>query len=697
MIKESAKIISQKDNESGGIDFILENDTKLGEVLDFLPNGIINKGETGIGATTLEINCHRNSIIIQPLKSTVELKSIDDTRLFAFNKKKSSGLDKELQIYLTNPKIKFKKIILVIDRLEDLINTIGNQILDYFFLFDEIDYMQGNSSYRFKMETGLDLGKAINNFALVSATHIGFSDPELKGLRTYNFSYLEKREKPVQTYYLTSVKLDKYIKNKACLNQMYSCIHQMLISSESKLLVAINNVNLIKEIADSLIKTGIISNADISLLISENNVKNNILIQKYSGLNISNCKLPTRLNFITSAYFNGYDLMEEDLCLIIYSSPNFKTNLIAANEIKQIYGRNRLKTGTSQFFIFTHDIKEDELKDAEFIHSTEEDWLLRGETSVDVQNCIDKHLKHLTKRNNKNNYFAKFFKEQSNSLELNLSRARLLLTKDNFIEDFFNPLRHKKVNEISFLQIDHLRYYYNYLKEMHVMYKWEIEFEEDGIVKQETFLISVLDRYKEIIFNSGFIEVETKITWPKLTFKPEILTHKEKISIAYHEVESSLKTIPENEINFIGIHKKIFEMTFKQNNYTRKSVVKSILECSSLQQFDLMYEFLKYENFKKSDEYLILKGRLDVREHYTLDTLTEIVSLSLGEKLSKKALKNKSSKKGALLMIRLIYRTKPIHKSGSKSGEKLYKLVRYNPFPFLIKSKKSKKLRSNLL
>ncbi|MBP6425383.1 MAG: hypothetical protein KA278_06645, partial [Flavobacterium sp.] len=164
MRDENSKIVPQKQNESGGIDYVIKNGSWLGDVLEFLPNGIINKGVTGIGATTMELNCDRNSIIIQPLKITVEQKSLGKYKheIFSYNKKKSSGLSKALTGYLNDSSVKFKKIILVIDRLEDLIYILGDRIVDFFLLFDEIDYMQGSSTYRNKMEIGIDLGKALD-------------------------------------------------------------------------------------------------------------------------------------------------------------------------------------------------------------------------------------------------------------------------------------------------------------------------------------------------------------------------------------------------------------------------------------------------------------------------------------------------------------------------------------------------------
>ena len=47
----------------------------LSDTITELPHGIINKTETGIGATTLELNSKRNSIIVEPLKVTASAKA----------------------------------------------------------------------------------------------------------------------------------------------------------------------------------------------------------------------------------------------------------------------------------------------------------------------------------------------------------------------------------------------------------------------------------------------------------------------------------------------------------------------------------------------------------------------------------------------------------------------------------------------
>lgn len=689
MKEKNPKIVSEIANESGGIDYLLKNGTWLGDVLEFLPNGIINKGITGIGATTLELNCNRNSIIIQPLKVTVEQKSLGIYKheIFSYSKKSLSSLYNDLNQYLDDASIEFKKIILVIDRLEDLIFALGESVVDYFFLFDEIDYMQGSSSYRKKMEDGLDLGIALDNFALVSATHIGFSDPELKKLKTYNFRYQEIEYKQIQTFYLSNPGSEKHKKEKITLNQLFSCICHMLAESNSKILVAVNNVKLISELSDALIKNEKISKESITLLISDNNLKNNTLIKKYSGLHIENNQLPSRLNFITSAYFNGYDLQEQDLCLMIYSSPNYHSNLISANEIKQIYGRNRLKNGTTNFFLFTHDLLKSDLKDAELLLSSEEDWIRRGEISVEIQNCIDKHLHKLKTTNKNNDYFTKYFKQQTETLELNLSRSKIIFNKENFLQAFHNEMYRKTENSISYLQIDYLRYYYNYLNLMYVMPEWEAEIEVKNEIVNETFYSTISFRLSELLLEFGFKEVENKTEWVDLVFKPEKATHQIEIEEAFYEVETAMKTITTEKIKFSQLQQKIYDVIVASKKmYSKKSIKNTILACKSKNQLNLLFEFVRYGEFNKTNKCILLKGKLKENTLYTIQELVDIASNVVDEKNKK----SKMSTNGTLELIRLVFNTELVHKQGSKTGEKMYKLKKHKPFATLSKTKRKR-------
>ena len=46
-----------------------QDDAKLSDVFETTPYGLIKKNRTGVGATTLELKCPRNSIIVVPTKA----------------------------------------------------------------------------------------------------------------------------------------------------------------------------------------------------------------------------------------------------------------------------------------------------------------------------------------------------------------------------------------------------------------------------------------------------------------------------------------------------------------------------------------------------------------------------------------------------------------------------------------------------
>jgi hypothetical protein len=146
IVKNEKNIIDKKINKTGGIDYVLKNGAWLGDTLYFLPAGIIDKRETGIGATTLEIECYRHSIIIEPLRITVAEKAINNPKVFAYLVE-DKKINVKLHEYLRNEKIEHKKLLLVADNLERLVIQLDKSFKDYFLLFDEIDYIQNSSSY----------------------------------------------------------------------------------------------------------------------------------------------------------------------------------------------------------------------------------------------------------------------------------------------------------------------------------------------------------------------------------------------------------------------------------------------------------------------------------------------------------------------------------------------------------------------
>ena len=134
----------------------LKSKTKLGEVIPFLPNGLIDKRETGIGATTLEATCNRNSIIVEPTRAIVADKSKIHHCLGVMGGIK----EPEILTYLSIRKHQNRKVFVVSDsvgRLLHILKKAGEDVFkDYFYLIDECEQYITESGYRENMGIALD-------------------------------------------------------------------------------------------------------------------------------------------------------------------------------------------------------------------------------------------------------------------------------------------------------------------------------------------------------------------------------------------------------------------------------------------------------------------------------------------------------------------------------------------------------------
>lgn len=174
------KIIIKKQHPSG-------RDTKLSDVLNAIPHGLINKDETGMGATYLELITERNSIIVEPIKITAYSKAKKHNALYVGSQMNDDVIvtNKMIVDYCNDELIQFKKIVVVADSLPRLVDVLGGKIFeDYFLMIDEIDSFQTDANFRERMGNCIDIYKLFpkDKRALVTATVIKFSDPELSEL-----------------------------------------------------------------------------------------------------------------------------------------------------------------------------------------------------------------------------------------------------------------------------------------------------------------------------------------------------------------------------------------------------------------------------------------------------------------------------------------------------------------------------------
>ena len=362
------------------------NQIYLSDVLDRLPYGLVSKEETGMGATSLELQTPRNSIIVEPIKITASSKAYSHTKsptdkvLYVgsetkFHQKKITKA--EIVAYVNNPKIKHKKIIVVADSLYRVVDAIGDKVFkDYFLLLDEVDSFQMDSIFRKSMEECIQYYKKFEkpNRCMLSATLIDFSDPDLN-----------KEGKTVIMYDKISPRKIHIIRSNTpeLIGNTADKITELLNDyPDEKIMVAFNSVARSFEVAEYLNTTGIVSENDLKILCSK--ASKDKVRKYYSELDSE--LLPGKVNFVTSAYFSGFDL-KEDYHLISVSSNKNKGRSLSDKRLKQIAGRCRTPNSIISETV-VYDLANIE---ADYVLPNKESLIADAQTQIDSLKCIERH------------------------------------------------------------------------------------------------------------------------------------------------------------------------------------------------------------------------------------------------------------------------------------------------------------------
>jgi len=312
--------------------------TKLSEVLPFLPYGLVDKKITGIGATHLEMYSPRNSIIVTPTRALAYNKSLKDSSFLyigsPYNGKAASLQD--IKYYLNNTSVEYKKFLVVADSLPRLIHILEEEKAiqqenidgyeEYFLMVDEIDTLQSDNYFRPILSKVIDFYFKFNPTcrALVSATVKSFSHPKLK-------------EEPLNLIVCNeSLKRDIKLIQSNNINQAVSnkIINTMKDYPDDKVLIAYNSVRNILEII-KLLPFEI--QEFCGILCSENN---KIEIGGYEAKINEIDRLSHKITFMTCAYFSGIDIA--DKChLITVSNITKAFSVLPLSRMIQIHGRCR--------------------------------------------------------------------------------------------------------------------------------------------------------------------------------------------------------------------------------------------------------------------------------------------------------------------------------------------------------------------
>lgn len=302
----------------------------LADFIDKMPHGIIDKKITGIGATTLEINSKRNSIIVFPTKALAYGKhSKHPNTLYVGSEIKGESkkvTNQQIQEYLT--KDGYKKLLVVADSLGRLLDIIGKEnYKDYFLMVDEIDVLQTDNNFRPQLENVIDyyLKFPHKNRSLVTATMKEFSNPLLK----------EECKFPITWQYNTHRKVRLLHTN----NITQTVIEEVISHPKDKIFIAYNSILQIQNIISTLDEE---TRKECAILCSEASVKEagEYFVPKLGD----NDTLPARINFATCCYFTGIDI-QDSYHLITVSDVRRSHSMLTLDRMTQIHGRCRIDNG----------------------------------------------------------------------------------------------------------------------------------------------------------------------------------------------------------------------------------------------------------------------------------------------------------------------------------------------------------------
>ena len=333
------------DNDTEQIVSILQtkDGLKIGDVIDRLPYGIIDKTITGIGATTLELRTQsRSSIIVVPTKALAynKYKSIiaekgEDYALYVGSPIKDMNRNISpfsIRDFLTSGTSPIKKFLVVADSLGYLISCLQQNDIDvynsYFLLIDEIDTMQSDSTYRPKLEAVMDHYFMFDkeHRAVVSATLNSFSNPmmihEPKSLITWENPPRRSIEL-VYTNFVVAIAINK--------------IKDILSETDDKILIAYNSLDGIFNILEQLD----VDKTDCGILCSERSFdKVKDYLEDVDNVIDEDGHLQKRIVFMTCAYFAGIDITDQ--CHLITITSHLQPfTYLSLGRMAQIAGRCR--------------------------------------------------------------------------------------------------------------------------------------------------------------------------------------------------------------------------------------------------------------------------------------------------------------------------------------------------------------------
>lgn len=432
-------------------ELIIPDGKYLGEIFNQMPFGRIDKRITGIGATTLELESDRNSIIVVPSQYLAFSKSEISER-FQYvggeisGKVNSTSLN-DIEEYLNNDAFQSKKIICVADSLWKVMSLIDDNLDNWFIMLDEIDTFQEQSNFREKLEIAIDyyLLFESRNRCLVSATMKDFSNEQLNDEILLTISIDNPKQRSITVNYSENI--------------YHVLIHELLKKSSNgsdkneKIVVAYNSVKDSVTWIEFLPKY---LKMESMLLCSKHSEPE---AGKYFG-ELINGKLPAKINFMTSAYFAGIDIYDT-FHLIYFSNIKKPHTLLSIDRINQIFGRSRIKP--------TNEEENVGVLSETLIHNA--DGSVKNELEQSKDELIELAIKQLKLAD----CIEVYYKDTDIDLADIRSFQRTMLKDNKYMSHSLIRFKNDNAIEISYFNIDSILESQSIRNEMYVTPKSVVE------------------------------------------------------------------------------------------------------------------------------------------------------------------------------------------------------------------------------
>jgi len=312
----------------------------LRQFMDTLPLGIVNKKETGCGATSLMLENNENVIIccptIQLIKSKLSQYPNRDCLYHLFGVMKGVS-EKDIETYVERCRGRQPvKIMTTYDSFPKVAGTIGDVLKDFKIVVDEYQELLDARVYRWKSIQNLLYGlREYENVTYLSATPIPYKylPNELKRLSYYEINWPNRtRVKPyrVQT------------------DSPFSWIVEMIRMHQEGIRMKIEGyeveelfifVNTVKG-ANKIINDAGLSPDEVKIVCAKGVINKLKLGKEYKIQDISDEN--KTFNFYTKTAFYGTDIYSKSGLAVIVSDGYVKSTLLdITSDIQQIAGRIR--------------------------------------------------------------------------------------------------------------------------------------------------------------------------------------------------------------------------------------------------------------------------------------------------------------------------------------------------------------------